>query len=167
MDRYQQLISENRLVSLAVPHGWLMLKNNLFNVDLDWLNELKHSDYDEYFMLMEFSFSYNIFNNYFAMSNGEYGAKYEGVNLYVSSYPIINDEKIVALEYEIDLVMTGKRSRKNSVASRVYCKRFFSLDDVTKALNQLMALVSFQMDNMVNQGNYELIETVLDYQMPE
>lgn len=101
------------------------------------------------------------------MSNGEYGAKYEGVNLYVSSYPIINDEKIVALEYEIDLVMTGKRSRKNSVASCVYCKRFFSLDDVTKALNQLMALVSFQMDNMVNQGNYELIETVLDYQMPE
>lgn len=52
MDRYQQLISENRLVSLAVPHGWLMLKNNLFNVDLDWLNELKNSDYDEYFMLM-------------------------------------------------------------------------------------------------------------------
>lgn len=165
MNGLQTLINENRLISLTVPYGWLMIKNNLFDVDLNWLNELGYKNDDDYFMLMECYFKYNVFNAYFNFANHQILSKYEGVNLYVSSYPIMKNDKITHLEYEIDLVIGKKRTRKGDISSICigsYGKRFLTFDDVKNTLNRLMIMVSFEIEQMIENNDFSKFETLLE-----
>lgn len=165
MNSLQTLLNENRLMSLTVPYGWLMIKNNLFDVDLDWLNELEHTNDDDYFVLMEFYFKYNVFNAYFNFVNNGIISKYEGINLYVSSYPIMENGKIIRLEYDVDLSINKKRTRKGNVALicvNGYGKRFLTFDDVKNALNRLMIIVSFDIEKMLENNDFSAFETLLE-----
>lgn len=170
MQSLQTLLNENRLMSLTVPYGWLMIKNNLFDVDLDWLNELEHTNDDDYFVLMEFYFKYNVFNAYFNLANNGIISKYEGINVYVYSYTIMENDKIIRLEYDVDLSINEKRTRKGNVdliSVHSYGKRFLTFDDVKNALNRLMIMVSFDIEKMLTNNDFSMFESVLEREIVE
>lgn len=165
MQSLQTLINENRLISLTVPYGWLMLKNNLFDVDLNWLNELEHKNDDDYFRLMEFYFRHNVFNAYFNLVNNGIISKYEDINLYVHSCPIMENDKIIRLEYDVDLSINKKHTRKGDVS--LICvngcgKRFLIFDDVKNTLNRLMIMVSFDVENVLTNNDFSKFESLLE-----
>lgn len=152
MPSLEEFFNKNTLISLSVPHGWKIIKNDLFHLDLSYIDQLQTEDND--FFIVEDLY---LFNDVFY-------ASYEFLDLYtvciyVTSYPQRDEnERYIGFEYEVDLVVALKKKTRKEPFIQTW--RVSGFNEMYKILNKLLLFVHIKLDKVIEdrQLNEEDIE---------
>lgn len=103
---YESFLNENYLLSLKVTRNWTIVKNYLYNIDLQWLNSL---DDDEKFDVIDAYFYTNIF-----YASSEVDVKSVRYKLILDVYiiPIIENDIYLDFEYELTVNLINLNKKK-------------------------------------------------------
>lgn len=120
------------IISLRVPGMWTIVKNNLIQLPLQEINVLGE---DERFEIIEFYLSYNVFQARLSLSNHFV----EEVKIWVSSYPVLENNQLISLSYDIDLyVLKNYKSKKRDPILYSITLEIASFELLQETLNTLM-----------------------------
>ncbi|NHB58281.1 hypothetical protein G9F32_09645 [Acinetobacter sp. 194] len=145
---YESLLNENFLVPLKVTRNWMIVKNHLYNVDLQWLNSL---DNDEKFDVVDAYFYTNIF---YAVNEVKVkNIKYKLI-LDVYILPKIENDIYVDFEYELAVNLINLNKKNDSLDMIEF--KVKKIDNLSKMIDKFMSYVSLDLINHIENNDFKI-----------
>lgn len=145
---YEVFLNENFLLPLKVTRNWMIVKNYLYNVDLQWLNSLNE---DERFDVIDAYFYTNIF---YASNSIELKSITYRLILDVYIIPIIENDIYVNFQYEltVNLINLNKKSESLDFVEFELKK----ISDLLKLIDKTMSYVSLDLINNIESNDFKI-----------
>lgn len=148
MSDIQRYLNEHFLVALKPTHNWFFVKNNLFKVDLNWLNSL---DEDKKFNVVEVYFYTNIF---YASYECEYRSKKYKLVIDVYIKPKLLGETYVGFEYELGFNLFKMEKKTKILESIEFLVK--QIDDVVTIMNHIFLAASLDLEENIQNNTLQI-----------
>lgn len=148
-------LNSQQLVPLKILSNWLVVKNYLYNINLDWLNNLNE---DDKFQMSEIYLYKNIFYAKFdrKINNLAYSFVVD-----ISIYPEVDGETYKSFEYELGLGLYEVSKKNRLVVMKTYTLN--NILDVAFFLNLIFLDVYHKLDDYVADGNNDLFVNIENF----
>ena len=145
---YESFLNENYLLSLKVTRNWTIVKNYLYNIDLQWLNSL---DDDEKFDVIDAYFYTNIF-----YASSEVDVKSVRYKLILDVYiiPIIENDIYLDFEYELTVNLINLNKKNESLDTIEFEVK--KISNLLKLIDKTMSYVSLDLINNIESNDFKI-----------
>ncbi|MDA3440369.1 hypothetical protein MJ046_08445 [Acinetobacter bereziniae] len=145
---YEAFLNENFLLPLKVTRNWMIVKNYLYNVDLQWLNSL---DDDEKFDVIDAYFYTNIF-----YASSEVDVKSVRYKLILDVYiiPIIENDIYLDFEYELTVNLINLNKKNESLDTIEFEVK--KISNLSKIIDKFMSHVSLDLVNNIESKDFKI-----------
>ncbi|MCU4538291.1 hypothetical protein [Acinetobacter bereziniae] len=145
---YEAFLNENFLLPLKVTRNWMIVKNYLYNVDLQWLNSL---DDDEKFDVIDAYFYTNIF-----YASSEVDVKSVRYKLILDVYiiPIIENDIYLDFEYELTVNLINLNKKNESLDTIEFEVK--KISNLSKIIDKFMFHVSLDLVNHIESNDFKI-----------
>lgn len=145
---YEAFLNENFLLPLKVTRNWMIVKNYLYNVDLQWLNSL---DDDEKFDVIDAYFYTNIF-----YASSEVDVKSVRYKLILDVYiiPIIENDIYLDFEYELTVNLINLNKKNESLDTIEFEVK--KISNLSKIIDKFMSHVSLYLVNHIESNDFKI-----------
>ncbi|WP_288499070.1 hypothetical protein [uncultured Acinetobacter sp.] len=145
---YEAFLNENFLLPLKVTRNWMIVKNYLYNVDLQWLNSL---DDDEKFDVIDAYFYTNIF-----YASSEVDVKSVRYKLILDVYiiPIIENDIYLDFEYELTVNLINLNKKNESLDTIEFEVK--KISNLSKIIDKFMSHVSLDLVNNIESNDFKI-----------
>ena len=153
MPSLEEFFLNNTLVNLQISTGWTIVKNNLFNLNLNYIARLQDED-NEFFIIEDIYLLHDVFYaSYYLLDSHD-------VSVYVTSYPQKDKNgRYISFEYEIDLIVSERTKKKKNIVN--YTTRVIGFENVQSALNKILLFVYIKLDKLIENKELDTCYKIL------
>ena len=153
MPSLEEFFLNNTLVKLQISTGWTVVKNNLFNLNLNYIARLQDED-NEFFIIEDIYLLHDVFYaSYYLLDS-------QDVSVYVTSYSQKDKNgRYISFEYEIDLIVSERTKKKKNIVN--YTTRVIGFENVQFALNKILLFVYIKLDKLIENKELDTCYKIL------
>lgn len=155
MNILDDIFIKNPLIDLATPTGWQFVKNNLLNLDMNYINRLR--DYEDFFMVEDLYLQHDVF--YTVFENSTIPDLFKAL-IYVTAYPKKSEDgTYLKIEYEVDFLIVKKNKKKDTVLKYTsYCENLLL---AKSKLNNLFLFTYLKLNDLIEKKMLDRFEDKL------